>query len=136
MSDARRGAVVSTDLGSALVSRLLVCSQQRLGPDVGEARGVVRGMRTLHDAFVTVCARKIAYDEAAEAEAVAERLMRESPYDEILNVYRCPFAPLGEGGHFHVGHARGTKPNRGTLRARRRWSRPRITFSGPAPDTR
>ena len=93
-------------------------------------------MRTLHDAFVAVCARKIKYEEAAEADAVADRLMRESPFGEILNVYRCPFAPLGDGGHFHIGHVRGTKPKPRTLHARRRWSRPRITFSGPASDAR
>jgi hypothetical protein len=94
----------------------------------------VRTMRTLHDAYVAVCERKIAYEETAAAEAVADRLMRESPYGEVLNVYRCPFAPLGDGGHFHIGHARGTRPKPEVLRARRRWSRPRITFSSTASD--
>ncbi len=93
-------------------------------------------MRTLHDAFVSVCERKIAYDDHAAAEAVAERLMRKSPYGEMLSVYRCPFAPLGEGGHFHVGHVRGTKPSAEQLQAKRRWSRPRITFTSRKSDRR
>ena len=87
-------------------------------------------MRTLHDIFVAACERKIAYEDPAAAEAVAERLTRQSPYGELLRVYRCPFAPLGAGGHFHIGHVRGTKPKPKVLRAKQRWSPPRLDAIG------
>ena len=87
-------------------------------------------MRTLHDVYVTACQRKRAYDDEGAAKAVAERLTRRSTLGEVLTVYRCPFAPLGEGGHFHVGHVRGTKPRPEMLRAKRKWSRPRVADLG------
>jgi hypothetical protein len=67
-------------------------------------------MVTLHDIFVSSCGRKVAYEGMAEAQGVADLLARQSPYGEMLVPYRCSFAPLGVGGHFHVGHVRGTKP--------------------------
>ena len=87
-------------------------------------------MRTLHDAYVATCERKRAYEDEGAATAVAERLTQQSTLGEILTVYRCPFAPLGEGGHFHVGHVRGTKPSPAVLRAKRKWRRPEIADLG------
>jgi hypothetical protein len=91
-------------------------------------------MRTLHDAYVAACGRKKAFEDRARAEAVADRLTQQSPYGEVLRVYRCPFAPLADGGHFHVGHVRGTKPKPVVLAAKRRWSPPGITFEGRAEE--
>jgi hypothetical protein len=94
----------------------------------------VTPVRTLHDAYVAACGRKTPYVELSRAETVADGLTRRSPYGEVLRVYRCPFAPLGDGGHFHVGHVRGTKPQPAVLAAKRRWSAPSITFEGTAED--
>ena len=87
-------------------------------------------MRTLHDVYVATCRRKRAYEDEGAAKAVAERLTRRSPFGEVLTVYRCPFAPRAEGGHFHVGHVRGTKPRPAVLRAKRTWTRPEVTDLG------
>ena len=91
-------------------------------------------MRTLHDAYMTACGRKMPYEDLSTAEAIADRLTRQSPYGEMLTVYRCPFGPLGDGGHFHVGHVRGTKPKPAVLGGKTRWSQPYITFTGAAAD--
>jgi hypothetical protein len=82
--------------------------------------------------YVATCRRKKAYEVKGAAEAVAERLMQRSAFGEVLAVYRCPFAPLGEGGHFHVGHVRGTKPPPRMLRKKRTWSEPTVTDLGSA----
>jgi hypothetical protein len=98
----------------------------------GQHLGMGRSVRSLHDAYLAACGRKVAYHELEAAKAVADALTCRSPFDEILTVYRCPFGPLGSGGHYHVGHRRGTKPSPSLLRARP-WSAPRITLQGSAP---
>lgn len=87
-------------------------------------------MRTLHDVYVATCARKRGYEDEGIARAMAERLTHRSMLREVLTAYRCPFAPLGEGGHFHVGHVRGTKPSPAMLHAMREWIRPQVTDLG------
>ena len=78
--------------------------------------------RSLHTLYWIKCGRKIIYAEPSEAFANAEALTRRSRLGEVLRAYPCPFQPIGEGEHFHIGHAPGTKP---PLRLRRRTARGR-----------